>query len=140
MNIHWKDWCWSWNWCEEPTLSLRLGKTEGRRRRGRQRVRWLDGITDAMEMSLSKLWGLWCTGRPGMLQSMGSQVLDMTEQLNWTDSKSGLVWCISVFRIVRTHLYIVCMFLPLLMTFMTHYLNRTHLLLKDNFILKFCAT
>ena len=50
--------------------NLMLGKIEGRR--GRQRIRWLDGITDSMNMSLSNLWGL-VIGRPGVLQSMGSK-------------------------------------------------------------------
>ena len=46
--------------------SLMLGKTEGRRRRGHQRMRWLDSIIDAMNMNLGKLWEMWWgTGRPG---------------------------------------------------------------------------
>ena len=61
--------------------NLMLGKIEGRRRRGRQRMRWLDGITDSMNMS----W--WWTGKPGMLQSMGSQRVghDWETELNWIE-------------------------------------------------------
>ena len=63
--------------------TLMLGKIEGRRRRGWQRMRWLDGTTDSMDMSLSNLWELVWTWRPGMLQSMGVAETQ-TERLNWS--------------------------------------------------------
>ena len=53
--------------------TLMLGKIEVRRRRGRQRMRWLDCITDSMNRKLSKLQEIVKTGEPGMLQFMGSQ-------------------------------------------------------------------
>ena len=67
--------------------TLMLGKIEGGRRRGRQRMRWLDGITSSMDMSLSKLGSWWWIGSPGVLQSMGSQRVghDCATKLKWTE-------------------------------------------------------
>ena len=63
------------------------GKIEGGRRRGWQRIGWLDGITNSMGMSLSKLGSWWRTGKPGVLQSTGSQRVrhDWAIELNWAE-------------------------------------------------------
>ena len=58
--------------------TLMLGKIEGRRRRGQQRMRWLDEITDSEDVSLSKLQEMVRTGKPGVLQSMGSKRVRLT--------------------------------------------------------------
>ena len=77
------------------------GKDWGRMRNGWQRMRWLDGISDSMDMSLSKLQNWWCTGKPGVLQSMWSQsqirLSDWTK-LNWVLCIT--IWIFPIFVII----------------------------------------
>ena len=74
----------------EKTLMLR--KIQSGRRRGQQRMRWLDGITDSMTWVWVNSGGWWWPGRPCILQFMGHKELDTTERLNWTELKAVWQW------------------------------------------------
>ena len=73
---------WSLGRADSLEKTLMLGKIKTRKRRGRQRMRWLDGITDSMDMGFGGPWELVMEGRAGVLRFMGSQRSDSTEQLN----------------------------------------------------------
>ena len=74
--------------------TLMLGKIEGGRRRGRQKMRWLDGIMTQWTWVWVNCGSWWWTGRPGVLQSMGSQrvghdwVTELTDRLNWHKNRN----------------------------------------------------
>ena len=70
---------------QQVLMELMLGGIRARRRRGQQRMRWLDGITDSMDMSLSKPGVGDGQGGPACCSSWGHKESDMTERLNWTE-------------------------------------------------------
>ena len=84
--------------------TLMLGKIEGGRSRGWQRMRWFDGIADSMDMGLSKLWELVMDGESlACCSPWGCQELDTTEQLNWTDWWAMFIPFSSVAQLCPTH-------------------------------------